>query len=429
MSLLGSLLLLSACRAPVSQQLSLNDIARKYIVLAVGLGERDPDSLDYYFGPEKLVADIRRQPPTDASIAQQAGALLDALEQRQGLSATDRQRVAFLHLQLNAIKYRAGMLAATQPPNQEAPPPPFDEQSRNFFGITAGPDTEAAARAKTRAEVAILLGTRTNLAHAYSLFDSQFVVKPDRVPAVMNAALAACRTETLKHIELPAGEHVDVKYVYNKPWSAFSRYLGNAHSVIQVNMDFPLTVDRIFNLACHEGYPGHHVFNTIRDQTLVERDHQEEWQVQPTFSPQSLVSEAAASYAPEVAFPAEQRLRVERDVLFPVAGLDAAKAARYLQVERLVGSLDSADPAIARDYLDGRLEFVRAADALERETLMEHAETMLLYLNEYRTYMLTYTIGRSKVQQFVEKDSPSPQLRWARYSALMTKPVDSLDSF
>jgi hypothetical protein len=199
--------------------------------------------------------------------------------------------------------------------------------------------------------------------------------------------------------------------------------MGHAHSVIQINMEFPHTVDQLLTLACHEGYPGHHVFNTLRDEALMQRGHETEWEAQPTFSPQSFVSEAAASYAPEMVFTPEQRLKVERDVLFPLAGLGGDRAARYLEVEELVDSLDSAEPAIARDYLDGRLEFVRAADALEHEALMEHGEATLLYLNEYRSYMLTYTVGRRMVRDRIEQGGAAEDVRWKRYVALMTEPV------
>jgi hypothetical protein len=389
----------------------------------VALGEKDPDSLDFYAGPETLVADVRRQPPAEAVIAAQAADLRDALSglNPAGMSAVDRRRIEFLRLQSDALRFRAQMLSGTMHP--------FDEEGRILFGVDAGTDTQQEERAGARRKVAELLGGDRNLAHRYSLFERQFVVAPEKVPGVMEAAVRECRVATLQQVRMPAGEHVDIEYVFHKPWSGFSRYLGHGHSVIQFNMDFPHTVDQLLTLACHESYPGHHVFNTLRDQSLVEQGHQEEWQAQPTFSPQSLVSEAAASYAPEMAFSPEQRLRVERDVLFPLAGLDAGKAERYLKVERLVDSLDSAEPEIAREYLDGRLEFVRAADALERETLMEHGETLLLYLNEYRSYMLTYTVGRSMVRQRIEQGNPSNEERWRRYVALMSQPVYSLTTY
>jgi hypothetical protein len=217
------------------------------------------------------------------------------------------------------------------------------------------------------------------------------------VPAVMKRALDACREQTRGHIALPEGESVTVEYVANKPWDAYSTYHGHFHSVIQINTDFPLTVDRALELACHEGYPGHHVYNSIEDAELVQRGGRAELMVQPTFSPQSFASEAAATVAAEVAFPPEERLRFERDTLFPLAGLNPQDAERYLKVSRLVDELAIAEAPIARDYLDGRLEFVRAGAALEEQVLMAHSEATLKYINEYRTYMLAYTLGKERL--------------------------------
>jgi hypothetical protein len=238
----------------------------------------------------------------------------------------------------------------------------------------------------------------------------------------MQAALKVCREKTLARVSMPPGENVEIDYVVHKPWSAFSRYEGNARSVIQVNLEYPLTVNRILDLACHEGYPGHHVYNTLRDQAVVQQRGEREGMVQLTFSPQSFVSEAAASYAPEMVLDEPERVRIERDVLFPIVGLGKADASRYVRVQRLVERLHTAEPGIAREYLDGRLEFARAADALERETLMEHGETMLLYLNEYRSYMLTYTVGRDAVQEWVDGAGKSPEMRWEKYLQLIRIP-------
>ena len=114
---------------------------------------------------------------------------------------------------------------------------------------------------------------------------------------------------------------MDFTFVRNQPWSAFSRYRGRGRSIISINLDLPVTVDQVLDLACHEGYPGHHVFNTLREQALLTRRHLPEAEVQLTFSPQSYLSEAAAGFAPELSFPLAERLRVERDILVPLAGL------------------------------------------------------------------------------------------------------------
>ena len=74
------------------------------------------------------------------------------------------------------------------------------------------------------------------------------------------------------------------------------RYKGNYHSVIQVNIDLPIFADRAIDLACHEGYPGHHVYNVLLEKTLVRDRGWVEFSVYPLRSPQSLIAEGSANY-------------------------------------------------------------------------------------------------------------------------------------
>lgn len=388
---------------------------RAYLRLVVALGERDPDSIDYYYGPEQWVTDIRKNPPTLVRIRQTALQLVDHLQREQpGVDSNLPQR-EFLARQLRAIASRADLLLGMQQS--------FDRETELLFGVRLPLQTDEPRLARVRAELAQLLPGKGDLAQRYMKYEQTFVVPQPRLRAVMSRALAGCRDETLRHVPLPRGEQVTVSYVHNKPWSGFSRYQGNFHSAIQVNTDFPRTVDQILQLACHEGYPGHHVYNSIRESYLVDNEHMTRFMAQPTFSPQSLASEAAATFAVEVAFPWPDRVKFERDVLFPIAGISPSKAEKYGRVEELVDKLHAAEPPIARDYLDGRLEFVRAEDALASQALMAQSEATLKYINEYRTYMITYTVGRDMVASVVGEPADgvtTEAMRWQSYLRLIT---------
>jgi hypothetical protein len=378
-----------------------DDTVRRYLQLAVALGERDPDSIDYYYGPPEWVADIRAHPPALPEIKQAA------LDLSRQLQFSNAQRRDFLIKQLNAIAARADLARGVHLS--------FEDQARLFF------DLEVPALGNTlsdvRRDIDRLLPGRGTLAARYANFDRRFLIPPERVSAVMGRALQGCREQTLHHLKLPAGESVTVEYVGNKPWNAYSFYRGKFHSLIRVNTDFPLTVDRALELACHEGYPGHHVYNTLIDADLVEKQHRLELMVQPTFSPQSLSSEAFASYATTVAFWDSERLRFERDVLFPLAGIYPEGAALYVRISRLVAELDSEQLDVARAYVNGYLEWTRAAAALEDRALMAHTEATLKYLNEFGSYVLAYTLGKEIVKQCFAKADPRD--RWTLYEQLI----------
>ena len=57
------------------------------------------------------------------------------------------------------------------------------------------------------------------------------------------------------------------------------------------------------DLACHEGYPGHHVYNVLLEKNLVRDRGWLEFSVYPLFSPQSLIAEGTANFGIDVAFP------------------------------------------------------------------------------------------------------------------------------
>jgi len=425
---------------------SLDEIARAYVLLVLALGERDPDSLDFAVVPAAVRAKVHASYPTLDTIRQEAESLhvqIQTLE-AQGPVKTNhgvgdeeaRDRAAFLSVQLSALVARTAMLRGHLLP--------FDQEARALFDVSVLPNRSFARRSMVRQQVEAMLSPTTvhvrTPADRYTGYQQRFLVPEGRLRVVMQSALAACRQQTVAHLSLPAGESVDLEFVHNQPWRAFSRYQGNGHSTIQLNLDLPVTVDEVLELACHEGYPGHHVMNTLRDVALAQGKGWPETQVQPTFSPQSYVTEAAAAFAPRLAFSLPERIRLERDVLFPLAGLPAGEAARYVTICELMRELSSAEPPIARAYLDGNLDFVRAAEALQHELLMSHAEPLLLYLNEYRSYMLAYTDGPERVREFVglrgspatagtePHQQPSEDLEertraWKQYQDLVTQLV------
>ena len=396
---------------------SLGSCVRRYLYLCVALGERDPDSIDFYYGPESWVADAHAKPPKLVEIRTSAARLRDELQRLSLPSGDGRLRKAYLLRQLEAIETRADLLSGRKFT--------FDQESKAFFGLGPVKRVESLDESQVRDELASLLGGRDDLAGRYERFDQKFLVSPDRVPAVMKKAIRACELATTAHMALPPAQRLSVEYVHDRPWSGFSYYLGRYMSKIEINLDLRLTVDRALQLACHETYPGHHTISALQDAELVQKKHRFEMTVQPTFSPQSLVSEGLATYAVEMAFSETERERIEREQLFPIAGLNPSEAQRYLRVERLVERLHPAELAVASCYLDGELEFVRAGSALQHRALMAHTEATLKYLNEYRSYVATYTKGRDMVESYLksrEGQIDTPGERWRSFGSLILEP-------
>ncbi len=398
-----------ACGAP--RRSPLDQDARRYVRLGVALGERDPDSLDFYAGRADAVAEVRRDPPALQTIRADARLLMARLAQ-ESFDRAAGPRVHALSADLSAMIARVDLLTGTRLR--------FDQETAAFFGV-APVAIDQHRLADTRARIARLVGSKGRLVDRYAAFASRYTVPPDRLELVMRAALDECRRRTMANMALPPGEQVALEFVRDKPWSAFSRYLGDAKSTIQINTDFLLTVDQALQLACHEGYPGHHVRNSL---TAPHRDPAglpPERSIQLMFTPEALASEASAMLAVDAAFSSEERVRFVRDRLFPLVGLDPGAAARHVEVERLVGDLQIVQADIARRYLDGELEFARAVTALEEQALVPHAEALVKYINEYRSYVTTYTIGsRILAAQIAACAGPDPgdDIRWRCFKTI-----------
>jgi hypothetical protein len=397
---------------------SLDAAAESYVRLVLALGERDSDSLDSYHGPAAWQAEAHARHATLAEIRARATALAGSLR-----AQPDDARRSFLIRQLHAVASRIDILQGARPA--------FDEEARMLFGIEGreGPEgregqerQEGQAepeRRDVRAELDRVLPGRGPLAARYAAFDRQFLVAPDRLAAVLARAIEGCRAATRAHVTLPADERVQVEYVRELPWSAFTRYEGHFVSRVRVNVALPLTVDRALDLACHEAYPGHHTIDVLLDSRFGAA--RPEFFVQPLFSPQSLLHEAAASEAPALAFSSAARTAFERDALFPLAGLDPSAAERHVRVGRLVDRLHGVEAIVARQYLDGALDFPRAAAALERDALMGSADATLTFLNQFRSYAATYTIGRDRLSATVRGS-------WVSYIDVVSDAAQTISS-
>jgi hypothetical protein len=384
--------------------------------LAVALGERDPDSLDFYAGPADLVADQRRSPLPLPEIKREAETLSARVLREAPVDPAGAARARELVADLTAIAARVDLLTGTRLP--------YDKESHVFFGLAPGPLDEHRL-SDIRSQIANVVGRDGRLVDRYSAFAARVTIAADRLPAVMNAALDECRRRTVAHLALPPGERVTLEFVRDKPWSAFSRYLGDARSVIQINTDFRFTVDQALQVACHEGYPGHHTRNTVMTSRSKTVDRWPERSVQLMFSRQALASEASAMLAADVAFSPAERAGFERDRLLPLAGLDPAGADQHVAIERLVADLQVVQADVARRYLDGHLEFARAVAALEEQALVPHAEAVIKYVNEYRSYVTTYTAGRAIVAARLAAccgTHPTADDRWRCFEGEMLKP-------
>ena len=400
----------------------MNQVAESYVKLALAVGKHDANYVDAYYGPAEWKAQADSATVPLADIERRASALVAQLASDTGAGADTsemaRLRHAYLRKQLEAMVARVKMLQGTKMS--------FDDEARALYDATPPTNTEQHFQ-DVLARLGKMLPGSGAVPARYVAYRNQFVIPPAKVDTVFKAAIAACKERTARHVTLPAGESFVVEYVKDKPWSGYNWYKGDYHSVIQVNTSLPIYIDRAVDLACHEGYPGHHVYNALLEKSLVRDRGWVEFSIYPLFSPQSLIAEGSANYGIDIAFPGAERTTYERSTLFPLAGLPANKADEYYQIQELVRELSYAGNEAARRYLNGEIDAAAAADWLERYALMSPAvaQQRVKFFDTYRSYVINYNLGQDLVREYVERaagPNATPDDRWRVFTALLASP-------
>jgi hypothetical protein len=415
------LLLVAGCRAdhPTTPDAGrLDAVARYYVILGLSLGRHDPNYVDAYYGPDSLRAAAETESLSVAEIRAAAESLVAVLGDSTpsyGDSLVGL-RHRYLRIQLGAMATRARIVAGDRLT--------FDQEARALYDAVP-PRYGKAHFDSLLSRLDGMLPGQGPLAARYQRFRDRLMIPAARVDTVFKTAIAACRARTLAHLELPPGERFDLEYVKGTPWNAYNWYQGKYHSLIQVNLDFPIPLDRAVDLACHEGYPGHHVYNLLLEQALVQQRGWVEISMFPLFSPQSLIAEGSANFGIDMAFPAAERVAFERDSLFPLAGLDRSLAERNAAVRQVVERLNFARNEVARRYLDGELDAAGAQAMTQHYWLItpEAAAKTLRFIDTYRSYVINYNLGRDLVEGWVARTGgDADATRWSAFRALLSAP-------
>ena len=425
-----SLILFSSCgkkNADITNKLDvkMDNIAEKYVKLVLRIGQIDGDFVDAYYGPKDWQPHDSMKTSADSvkvrnECNSETDSLLNNLDELKNYKADKLEtlRYRFLYKQLLAIKAKLFMIGGGAFS--------FDQESKALYDAEAPVYSEEHFK-NILDKLNNILPGRGSISKRFDDYRSEFIIPKDKLHQVFDAAIKECRKRTLEHIKLPEGEDFKVEYVSGKPWSGYNWYKGNYFSLIQVNTDLPIYIDRAIDLAAHEGYPGHHVYNTLLEGKLVKGKGWIEFTVYPLFSPQSLIAEGTANFGIKMVLPGDEKVKFEKDFLFPLAGIDPGKADKYNQVLDLHDTLSFASNEAARNFLDGKWKKRQTLDWLEKYSLMSpaKAEHFLDFIIKYRSYVINYNAGEKLIEDYIYKNGGSannPEKRWELFQYLLTTP-------
>ena len=280
--------------------ISITDISDAYIRLTLEAGTHEAEYVDAYYGPPALQAAAKENPRSLAQLIIETRALTAAIDVALPSIkvVSERRRAVALRGMLIAADTRLQMLQGRKFA--------FNDEARGQFATV--PELKPLAYYDAiLANLETLIPGDGPLSARVDAFNERYIIPKDRLQPVFDAAIAECKRRTAQYINLPAGETFVMEFVTGKPWSGYNYYKGNYKSLIQINTDLPIRISRAVDLGCHEGYPGHHVLNLMVEEQMARKNGWKEYEVNPLYSPTSVLSEGSANSGIVRAFPASER--------------------------------------------------------------------------------------------------------------------------
>jgi len=400
---------------------ALNALAEQYVKLGLNIGLYDPDFVDAYYGPDSL------KPNTENLTVFPKDSLLNSVlelknklsEISSNLSDTGKIRAGWMSQQLIAFDRRIRIFSGEFKS--------FDEESKDLFGISAPVYPESHYASLLDSLDKILPG-KGDVQYRFQKLANQFIIPKDKLDTIFRTTINEARNKTNEHYELPPGESFSIEYVNNKPWSGYNWYKGQYMSLIQINTDTQIFLERAIDVGSHESYPGHHVYNMLLEKNLYRDKGWVEISLYPLFSPQSFIAEGSANYGVDLAFPGENKIRFAKEKLLPLAGLDTANINLYFKALAIRSQLNYARNEAGRGLINGTMDEKQALTWMIKYCLYneETALKSISFIRKYRSYIINYNYGMDLVKQYVETKSGhegNMDKRWEVFEQLLSNPV------
>ena len=407
--------------------INIDDIAIDYVKLGLYLGQYDTSFVDAYYGPDSLKPTSGPRPviPKDSLIAviDSMKVMIEKVIVSPQTNDTIRMRARWMTRQLTAFKMRirifTGELAS------------FDEETLQLFGVKVPVYNEQHFQTLVVKLDKVLPG-KGAINERYRNLHDKFTIPKDKVDTLFKTALNEARKRTKTKLQLPEGEACTLEFVSNKPWSGNNLYRRNYTSIIQINTDLPFNIIEAIEFACHEGYPGHHVYNIIREKTLLRDKGWVEGSLYPLFSPLSVIGEGTAEYGIEMVFPNDDYKQFVKEVLLPIANLDTTYFDQYFNAYLLKKQLNYYRNEIARGLLNGTMsdEEILAWQLNYGLLSKDGADFILRFIEKYRSYVICYNYGQDLVRDYVEVKSgysKDENTRWQVFNRLLCNLVTPAD--
>ncbi|MCB0703192.1 MAG: hypothetical protein R2863_01285 [Candidatus Kapaibacterium sp.] len=258
-----------------------------------------------------------------------------------------------------------------------------------------------------------------------SNYRQKFKIKYSKIDEAFRKSVEEARKVTSNYITLPDSESVVIEYLDGAPWSAYNWYQGKYKSLIQVNMQSNIYLERVLDLAAHESYPGHHVYYSLRDKMYYQDSGFVEFSIYTLFSPVSFLAEGTAVYGNDLVFPGDRKIDFLRSEITGKYKYTYQELKEYFDLQELFSKLDEVQITIARDYIDKKISDETALKYIQKYGLESENSSYrrLDFIRRYRSYIINYTAGKQLVDSYIRKKAGNDnEKKWQVYKDILEKP-------
>ncbi len=305
----------------------MDDIGRRYLLLALRLRRHLPDFVRSYIGPAEMAEAIAGEAPSPAEeLHLEALSLHAAAAELAGAGGGDDRRRRWLADQLTAIAASARLLAGEEIA--------LVDLVEELYGIPAEAEPEATFTS-ARHLLGDALPPGGTLAARLEAHERSVTLPAETVVRAVRRMASAMRQRTIRDVWLPEGESVQFAVAGNRPGAFWASYLGGLQTRVEISSDQTVSLGLVVQLAGHEGYPGHHAERATKEALLVRERGLGEAMVTCGFTPEEAISEGLAEHARGLVL-SDQELgsvlhRLARDLALPIP---AAAIEREVMVAR-----------------------------------------------------------------------------------------------
>jgi hypothetical protein len=287
--------------------LDLDNFAKSYVILGLRINKHIDGYVEHYYGPSELKTIVDAETILSPNQLLKDCLVLKNQLKNQGFEA---KRQKFLLKNIEAMETIIRKLNGEKIPYLEQVERLFDFKPVLY-------EDEFFYNLKEKAENFYTgIGTLHERIKKYA---NQRAIPSSNLVNIFKKALRIAQKRTMALFQelLPDNEYIEVAEVKTKNWAMYNWYQGNFYSKIDINISKVYYWTSLLNLACHEGYPGHHTACAIRDFTLFRNKGYFEPSILLIYTPEMVIHEGMGEIAEDVIFDKKEKGKIILEEICP----------------------------------------------------------------------------------------------------------------